>query len=74
MRLFVLMLLGVFIIGASNKVEVKLTKEQEKEIIQMLDMLEHMELVDSLPFYEYIKSGEDLNERQKEQKSKQKTN
>lgn len=72
MRLFVLMLVGIFIIGASNKGDVKLAKEQEKEIIQMLDMLEHMELVDSLPFYEYIKSGEDLNEKQKDQKSRPK--
>jgi hypothetical protein len=70
MRLFVLLVLGFVIMGASNKVDVKLTKEQEKEIIQMLDMLEDMELVDSLQFYEYLESGEDLNEKQKEPKSR----
>lgn len=74
MRLFVLVLLGMFTIGASNKVDVKLAKEQEKEIIQMLDMLEHMELVDSLPFYEYLKSGEDLNGKRKDPKSRPKDN
>ncbi len=72
MRLFVLMLLGTFIIGASNRVDLKLTKEEEKEIIQMLDLLEHMELIDSLEFYEYLKSGEDLNGKQKDSRSRPK--
>jgi len=72
MRLFVLLLLGIFVIAASNKVDVKLTKEQEKEIIQMIDMLEDMELADSLQFYEYLNSGEDLNEKQKDPTSRPK--
>lgn len=74
MRLLVLMLLWMFIVAASNKVDVKLTKQQEKEIIQMLDMLEHMELVDSLQFNEYLNSREDLNGKQKEPKSRPKDN
>ena len=74
MRLFVVMLLGVLLVGASNKGDVKLTKEQKKEIIQMLDMLEHMELVDTVELNEYLRSGEDLNEKQKGPKSRPKVN
>jgi hypothetical protein len=68
MRFFMLMLLGMFVIAASpsTKVDVKLTKEQEEEIIQMLDMFENMELVESLQFYEYLSSTKGLSEEGKD--------
>ncbi len=74
MRLFILMLLGMFIIAASpsNKVDAKLTKEQEAEIIQMLDMFENMEVIESLQFYEYLNSKKDLPLNGKDSKTRPK--
>jgi len=74
MRFFILVLLGMFIIAASpsSKVDVKLTKEQEAEIIQVLDMLENMEAIESLQFYEYLSSTKGLTPEGKDSKTRPK--
>ena len=74
MRFFILVLLGMFIIAASpsSKVDVKLTKEQEAEIIQILDMLENMEVMESLQFYEYLSSTKGLTSEGKDSKTRPK--
>lgn len=56
MRILLVVVMGIFTLAASDRTDNRITKDQEKEIIQIIEMLENMELIESLQFYEYMDS------------------